>query len=143
SGAGALLSPAVLRVLRQPRFVSYALAGVVLLERLLFLPLLPGLTALAFALRVAVVFALVLPVGALLGVYLPIGMERLKQGAPPLVPWAWGINGIASVLAPVLAVALSMTWGMDVLLLCALPVYLAAGWLLPAAAAERSAAAVA
>jgi hypothetical protein len=64
-------------------------------------------------------------------VFLPQGLERLKAQAPALVPWAWGVNGIFSVLAPVLAIAVSVTWGMDVLLLSALPIYLAAGWLLP------------
>ena len=61
----------------------------------------------------------------LLGVFLPQGVERLKQQAPALVPWAWGVNGIFSVLAPVLAIAVSVTWGMDLLLLSALPIYVA------------------
>ena len=69
----------------------------------------------------------------LLGAFLPIGLTRLRASAPQLVPWAWGINGIFSVLAPVLAVGVSITWGIDILMLSAIPVYLVAGWLLPAA----------
>ena len=42
------------------------------------------------------------------------------------MPWAWGVNGVFSVLGPVLAVAFSITWGMQALLLAAVVVYLAA-----------------
>jgi hypothetical protein len=133
TGAGALLSSALLEALPELRYLAYALAATVLAERLAVLPLLPRLVGLPFAARVAIVFALVLPIGLLLGAFLPRGMERLKARAPALVPWAWGVNGIFSVLAPVLAVALSVTWGIDTLLLSALPIYMAAGWLLPPA----------
>ena len=60
-------------------------------------------------------------------------MERLKLEAPAFVPWAWGLNGVFSVLAPVLAIAVSITWGISVLMLCVLPVYLAVGWSWPRA----------
>ena len=129
-----LLPRRLLHLLRELRYVAYALAATVLIERLGVLPLLPRLAGLSLAARVSIVFALVLPIGLLLGVFLPRGIERLKAEAPALVPWAWGVNGIFSVLGPVLAVALSVTWGMDILLLSALPIYMAAGWLLPAAA---------
>jgi hypothetical protein len=80
---------------------------------------------------VAIVFALVAPVGTCLGVFMPTGLARLKAQAPAFAPWAWGINGIFSVLAPLLAVGVSISWGMSVLLAAALPFYLAAGFALP------------
>jgi hypothetical protein len=49
--------------------------------------------------RVAIVTVLVAPIGLLLGTYFPTGLERLKQVSPGLVPWAWGLNGMASVVA--------------------------------------------
>lgn len=45
----------------------------------------------------------------------------------------FGINGIFSVLAPVLAIGFSMAWGINALLLGSVPIYLMAGALLPAA----------
>ncbi len=48
-------------------------------------------------------------------------------------PWAWGVNGSFSVLAPVIAVAVSTTWGISVLLVLAALVYLVAGFSLPRA----------
>jgi spermidine synthase len=131
SGAGALASPRLPGGEASVRWTSYALAGVVLLEKALALPLLPRLVGLGFGLRVMVVFVLVAPIGLLLGSFLPRGLERLKADAPALVPWAWGLNGIFSVLAPVFAVAFSVTWGIEALLVAAIPVYLVAGWALP------------
>jgi hypothetical protein len=130
SGVGALTSSRLPGGEAALRFTAYALAVVILLERTLALPLLPQLAGLGFPLRVLIVFLLVAPIGFLLGSFLPRGIERLKADAPALVPWAWGLNGIFSVLAPVIAVGLSVTWGIEALLLAAIPVYLVAGWAL-------------
>ena len=131
SGMGALASPRLPGGEAAIRFTAYAVAGVVLAERTLALPLLPRLAGLGFGPRVLVVFLLVAPIGFLLGSFLPRGLERLKAEAPELVPWAWGTNGIFSVLAPVFAIGFSVTWGIEALLLAAIPVYLVAGWALP------------
>jgi Na+-transporting NADH:ubiquinone oxidoreductase subunit NqrD len=42
------------------------------------------------------------------------------------VPWGWAVNGIASVLASVLAVAVAITWGFAVVTVAALACYLVA-----------------
>lgn len=131
SGMGALASPRLPGGEAALRFTAYAVAGVVLALSTLALPLLPRLAGLGFGLRVLVVFLLVAPIGFLLGSFLPRGLERLKADAPGLVPWAWGLNGIFSVLAPVFAIGFSVTWGIEALLLAAIPVYLVAGWALP------------
>jgi hypothetical protein len=132
SGLGSLFSAAVLRVLGQVRFVTYVLAGLILAEYALVLPRLLGWLTLPFAVRALVVAALVFPVGFCLGVFVPTALDRLKGGRAAFAPWAWGINGIFSVLAPVLAVALSITWGINALLLAAIPLYMAVGWAFPA-----------
>jgi hypothetical protein len=136
TGAGSLWSAAIVRRLGgQLRFVSYALAAAVLLEHLALLPLLRGLLGLPFPARVGVAVFLVAPIGCLLGVFVPTALERLKPEAPAFVPWAWGINGMFSVLAPLLSIAVSMTWGISALLLAAIPVYLMVGWVYPPPAA--------
>ncbi|MBI3932728.1 MAG: hypothetical protein HY317_04875 [Acidobacteria bacterium] len=131
SGLGSLWSRALVSRLGGLRFVSYVLAAFILLEQLLLLPLLPRLIGLPFSLRAAIVVGLVAPVGVCLGTYVPTALERLKQTAPHYAPWAWGINGIFSVLAPILSVAFSMTWGIGALLVAAVPIYVATGWALP------------
>jgi hypothetical protein len=131
TGLGSLFSAGILRVCREFRVVSYVLAILILLEHAFVLPRLTSLIGLPFSARVALVVVLVLPLGLCLGVFLPSALERLKPTAPDYVPWAWGINGIFSVLGPVLSVAFSMTWGISALLLAAIPIYLMVGLCLP------------
>jgi hypothetical protein len=132
TGLGSLFCEKTLALFGEVRFVSYVLAALVLVEYFLVLPRLAGWVALAFAARCLITLSLVMPVGFLLGTFLPSGLERVKQGSGPFAAWAWGVNGIFSVLAPIASVAFSMTWGINALLLAALPVYLAAGFVLPA-----------
>ena len=40
-------------------------------------------------------------------------------GVPDLVPWAWGINGYASVLSAIVAPMLAMTFGTRAVVLMA------------------------
>jgi hypothetical protein len=137
---GSLWSAAIVRRLGgQLRFVTYALGAVVLADHLLVLPLLPRLLGLAFPLRVLVAVLVVAPVGGLLGVFVPTALERLKPEAPAFVPWAWGINGMFSVLAPLLSVAVSMTWGISALFLATVPLYLLVGWVYPPPAVSPAA----
>jgi spermidine synthase len=131
TGVGSLISSTIVGRLGRVRYVTYLLAGVILLEYLLLFPRLASGIGLPFATRAALVTLLVAPVGVLLGAFLPSGLERLKVESPAMAPWAWGVNGIFSVLAPILSVALSMAWGIGALFLAAIPVYLVAGFALP------------
>lgn len=131
TGLGSLFSEAIVRAIGSIRFVSYVLSAVILIEYGLIFPLLPRLIGLPFWLRAMIVFALVLPIGVCLGTFLPVALEQLKRTAARFVPWAWGINGLFSVLAPVLGIAFSISWGINALLLAAIPVYLAVGFSLP------------
>lgn len=131
TGLGSMASAVTVRRLGGVRFVSYVLALVLLLEELFVPTWLVRAAGIAFGLRVAAVSALVLPIGFLLGTFLPWALERLKEQTPSAVPWAWGINGVFSVLAPVLSVAVSVTWGIRALLLGAIPVYLLVGLIFP------------
>jgi spermidine synthase len=131
TGIGALCSSTLCRWFGGPRFISYALALLVLAECAIVFPTLNQWPVENFLLRVLAVLALVMPLGVLMGTYVPTAVEQLKATAPGFVPWAWGINGIFSVLAPILSVAFSMTWGITALLLSAVPIYLIVGWLYP------------
>ena len=49
------------------------------------------------AVKVAVAFALIAPLATLMGMPFPRALARLNTVDPLLLPWAWGINGCASV----------------------------------------------
>jgi len=89
-------------------------------------PLLRALIELPFAARVAVTVAILAPYGLSMGMAMPLALKRLEGLHPGGVPWAWGINGIMSVLASVLAVAVAITAGFTVTTLLAAACYLAA-----------------
>ena len=130
TGLGSLWSSRLVARLGEFRYVSYVFAALVLAQYF-GLSRLGAWVGLPFAARVLIVATLVVPLGLCLGAFLPQGLERLKEVAPAWAPWAWGVNGIFSVLAPIWAVGFSMAWGIDALLLAAAPVYLIAGALLP------------
>ena len=99
---------------------------------------LPGLfeetTAQALNVRIAISLAAVMPAGFLLGFAFPVGMRLVEAVDREPAPWFWGINGACGVLASVLAVMLSMTWGIGLTMLAAALCYLA---LIPAALTLR------
>ncbi|HEX7671678.1 MAG TPA: hypothetical protein VF395_18925, partial [Polyangiaceae bacterium] len=99
-----------------------------------------------FSVRVALTVGMLAPLGLVLGIFFPLGIRRAESIHPDLVPWAWGINGCASVISSILAVLLAMGFGFGIVWLVALATYVAGvGALLaftrPAAAPEETAAA--
>ena len=89
-------------------------------------PLLRELIDLPFAVRVICTVVMLAPFGLTLGMAMPIGLQRLQGLYPEGVPWAWGVNGVASVVASVLAIAVAINFGFQVTTLVALACYLGA-----------------
>ncbi len=80
--------------------------------------------------RTAAALAAVAPVSFLMGMIMPLALRRLERGAAALIPWAWAVNGFASVLAAPLATGLGMTWGFGAVGMLAVLLYGIAGGLL-------------
>ncbi len=57
------------------------------------------------------------PLGILMGVPFPIGLAWLEDAGSALVPWAWAVNGCASVMAAVLAAIIVLSTNFSVVLL--------------------------
>jgi hypothetical protein len=55
------------------------------------------------AVRILITLIMLAPLGLVLGIFFPLGIRRAESIHPDLVPWAWGINGCASVLAVIVA----------------------------------------
>jgi hypothetical protein len=112
AGFGAMTSPAL---------VSYArlTVGVVLPIALLLLntamgPVLGATLGWPLGWRVAVAIALVVPAGVLMGAPFPLGMMLAgssDEDPSSIRAWYWAMNGIAGVLATVLALVSAMTIG--------------------------------
>ena len=127
TGLGSLLSSRFDLASRRPLTVALgAVCGLVAAASYGLQPLLRALIDLPFGARVAITIALLAPAGIALGMVMPLGLRRLAALHPSGVAWAWGINGIASVVASVLAVAVALELGFAVATLVALACYLVA-----------------
>ena len=62
----------------------------------------------------------------------PLGLARVSDNAPALVPWAWGVNGCASVISAVLAATLAVNLGFTFVVAVAAATYVASAVLLHA-----------
>jgi hypothetical protein len=126
TGIGSLIS-ARMRAPRRALIAALAF-GCLLIAAAAFglQPLLRSLIDWPFEARVALTVVLLAPAGLALGMAMPIGLTRLAGLHADAVPWAWAVNGIASVLASVLAVAVAITWGFAAVTLLALACYLLA-----------------
>ena len=77
--------------------------------------------------RIAAAVGILAPMGLVMGVPFPLGMKvaALRPNAP--TAFFWGINGATSVSASVLAVAVSMGWGISMAFWAGCLAYLIAG----------------
>lgn len=81
---------------------------------------------------------MIAPLGFFMGMPFPIALARLGLIQPALIPWAWGINGCASVISAILATLIAMQFGFTVLIVLALGIYGVAVWFFPRAFLEEA-----
>nr|MDJ0699506.1 hypothetical protein [Woeseiaceae bacterium] len=111
------------------RPVSVAVAGIAAIAAiyLLALPALFGhFIGVADGLRVLLSVALIAPLAFFMGMPFPLGLKCVAEQAPDFVPWAWGINGFASVISAVLATLLAVHFGFTAVIVLAVGLYFAA-----------------
>ena len=106
SGLGSFFSK------RVPLIKALILLSVVILLYPAFLPHLFGLLlGQSLAVRLLTSILMLAPLGFLMGIPFPRGVEAVNEIAPGLIPWAWGINGCASVLSSILSVMIAISFG--------------------------------
>lgn len=122
---------------------SLALAALVALIVLYALGLEAAFAAAArasFVLRLTLAFAVLLPLGVALGFPFPMGVRGVRARSVPLVAWAVGVNGFASVVGSTLAVPVALVTGLRALLFAGAVLYLVALVSLPSGAADAASA---
>ncbi len=80
------------------------------------------------AMRIAVTLAMILPLAFFLGMAFPLGILRVTgtPHAKQAVAWAWGINGVFTVIGGFLSVVLSIAFGFTITLYVAISCYILA-----------------
>ncbi len=89
-------------------------------------PLIAALLHTSRIARFAVATALVASVGIFMGVPFPTALGMVGRLHESFVPWAWGVNGGATVLGSIAAIVLAMQIGFSWLLLVSGAIYLLA-----------------
>ncbi len=107
---------------------ALGIAAVGLLYLIALPPLFERLIGLPEAARVGVSLVLIGPLAFCMGMPFPLGLRRVVELGGGLAPWAWGINGCASVMAAVLATILAIHFGFSAVVAIAAGLYLAAAW---------------
>ncbi|MCC8362955.1 hypothetical protein LK996_07685 [Lysobacter sp. A6] len=78
--------------------------------------------------RAGLALVTIAPVAFAMGLPFPLGLSRLAREAPAFVPWAWGLNGCASVVAAIAALLVALHVGLVATLAIALIVYAIGAW---------------
>jgi hypothetical protein len=127
AGLGSLSSGNWLRHFNSHTVVTAAVAGITLFGlsyQFLLDPLFVALTASAVPLKIVLVVILIAPLAFCMGMPFPAGLDTLSKHASQFIPWAWGINGCASVISAVLATLLAIHFGFSTVILIAVLLYL-------------------
>ncbi len=78
------------------------------------------------AARIGLAVVLVAPLGFLLGQPFPMQLKAVEQEQRSLIPWVWSLNGAASVLGSVAAIALGMAYGFNAVIAIGIGCYVLA-----------------
>lgn len=126
AGVGSYWSGILLRSQISSKILLYAIGGIVLLS-LLYLLLLDSLFAILVSLPIVVkmliTVLLIAPLAICMGMPFPLALANLVRHANEYIPWAWGINGCASVISAVLASLLAIHFGFSTVILLAAILY--------------------
>lgn len=106
--------------------INRPVAGIAILSGI-YLLLLPAaspiLVAQPMPVRVVACLALIAPLATCMGMPYARALRRLAHRDPALTPWAWGVNGFASVVAVMLATLVSVHLGFSVVIGLAVGMY--------------------
>ena len=106
--------------------VTVVVAGIAVIV-VLYMFLLPvlfrQLIGLGDAIKMVLSVLLIAPLAFCMGMPFPIGLARVADNAPNFIPWAWGINGFASVISASAATLLAIEFGFTAVVLAALGLY--------------------
>jgi hypothetical protein len=73
--------------------------------------------------KILIATGLIAPLAMLMGMPFPLGLRRVAGHSAAMVPWAWGVNGCASVLGAIFATILAMHAGFISVMMLALALY--------------------
>lgn len=91
--------------------IFLAIIGLLLVYSFSLTPILQQTIGLTGFLKILIMTLIIAPLAFLMGLPFPLEIKRLSQENPRLVPWAWAINGCASVISAALATVIAVEMG--------------------------------
>ena len=88
-----------------------------------------GLLGLPSAARMAITAVYIFPVAFFMGMPFPLGILSVERLSRAAVAWAWGMNGLFTVIGGLASILISLFLGFRVALFAGLFIYLIAGLL--------------
>ncbi|MEN8168498.1 MAG: SAM-dependent methyltransferase [Pseudomonadota bacterium] len=107
------------------------LAGLAVVYTWLMPVMFAGLADLPILFKAIATLVMIAPLAFTMGMPFPLGLSRLARQSPHLVPWAWGVNGCASLISAILASLLAIHFGFTWVILIAILTYLTAAVIYP------------
>ncbi|MCP4299446.1 MAG: SAM-dependent methyltransferase [Gammaproteobacteria bacterium] len=143
AGLGSAWSASLVRKLAGSRLapVAIAVGGLALLtvSYVVLLPLVfQRFIGHSDVVKIVLSVVLIAPLAVCMGMPFPLGLKRVAEIAPDFIPWAWGINGFASVMSAVLATLLAIEFGFTFVIMLALVLYLIAALILTSSTSATS-----
>jgi len=126
AGMGSYLSAKLSLLNNRRTILKGSITGIVLISLayiLLLDDLFIWLSATSIFFKILLTILLVAPLALLMGMPFPLALSSLADRAQTLIPWAWGINGCASVISASLATLLAIHFGFSAVILIAMLLY--------------------
>jgi hypothetical protein len=77
-----------------------------------------------FTIKVLLTVLIQMPLGSVLGMFFPLGIKLIHQVNPRMVPWAWSVNAMSSVVSTIGAILIAMCLGFKFVSYLSILVYL-------------------
>ena len=109
--------------------IDIAIIGliVILITHVFFLtPIFERSFSLNWIPKLLISFLIVAPLAFFMGMPFPLGLTWIKKTFEQGIPWAWGINGCASVIGSILSILLLMHFGYTIVTFLVVIMYLTA-----------------
>jgi spermidine synthase len=126
AGLGSYLSAKLSDHYNRRTILKGSITGIVLFSLgyiLLLNDLFMWLSVIPIFFKILLTILLVAPLALLMGMPFPLALSSLADRAQTLIPWAWGINGCASVISASLATLLAIHFGFSAVILIAILLY--------------------
>ena len=126
AGLGSGFSWRLVRSGRYPNVITVSVIGIVVLGALYILfigSIFAQFQSLSIMAKIPLTIGLIAPLAFFMGMPFPLALAKLGDVAPNLIPWAWGVNGCASVVSAVLATILAIAIGFNAVIVLALSLY--------------------